>query len=677
MKRFVKIFLVILILALLGVGVFYFLNRSDKTTTLSILEKQWIEENKNTMQDFAIVNDIPTFNYNGEGLIYDFFTKLEETTGLEFNKMTYSYGKEIPSDYAFMITKNKDKKDILLYQDNYVLLTKENKKLATLNELDNMTIGVLKDELEDVDKYLNTNNTLSFTSYNSVLEIIEEFKDESTKLNAIVIPKQMYLDDIIQNNFYINYNISEMKLDYVIRLGKNDTLNNIVEKYYEKWSNENFSTLYGEYFTDEYFEFSNINNDSQVKFASKQYKYGFANLEPYDRLLNGKLLGTNAAIIKSFADVSGVEIVYNQYSNIADLLKGFNSNKVDFIFNNSSIDKYEIDVGETISPVDEKIVVLAHINNDRVINSIKSLDKVLTIKNTKISRYLTENKIETKESKTIDSLLGSINKNSLIVIDYSTYNMYRNNELKDYEVKTSFELDDEYTYLIRDISTNEVFSKYFNFYLSYVDTKKIIETVDYKDFIVEQNNQIIKNVLIIFGSLITLGLITIIIKAVKNSKKTIQGISKEDKLKYIDMLTSLKNRNYLNDTIEKWDESEVYPQTIIIVDLNNVAYINDNYGHSEGDNVITEAANILIRNQLEQSEIIRTNGNEFLIYLVGYHEKQIVAYKRKLTKEFKELSHGFGAASGYSMITDGLKTVDDAINEATLDMRANKEETEE
>ena len=73
MKRFLKVFIVILVLALLGTGIFYFLNRSDKTTTLSILEKQWIEDNKNTMQDFAIVNDIPTFNYNGEGLIYDFF----------------------------------------------------------------------------------------------------------------------------------------------------------------------------------------------------------------------------------------------------------------------------------------------------------------------------------------------------------------------------------------------------------------------------------------------------------------------------------------------------------------------------------------------------------------------------------------------------------------------------
>ena len=61
-------------------------------------------------------------------------------------------------------------------------------------------------------------------------------------------------------------------------------------------------------------------------------------------------------------------------------------------------------------------------------------------------------------------------------------------------------------------------------------------------------------------------------------------------------------------------------------------------------------------------------------YLVEYDEKQIVSYIKKLNKEFKELSHGFGAAIGYSMITDAIKTIDDAVNEATLDMKNNKEE---
>ena len=107
--------------------------------------------------------------------------------------------------------------------------------------------------------------------------------------------------------------------------------------------------------------------------------------------------------------------------------------------------------------------------------------------------------------------------------------------------------------------------------------------------------------------------------------------------------------------------------------MNNIAYINDNFGHAEGDKVISEASSLLIKYQLSGSELIRTNGNEFLVFTIGHSEKDIVTYIRKLNKEFKELSHGFGAAIGYSMIKDEIKTIDDAINEATIDMRKNKE----
>ena len=89
------------------------------------------------------------------------------------------------------------------------------------------------------------------------------------------------------------------------------------------------------------------------------------------------------------------------------------------------------------------------------------------------------------------------------------------------------------------------------------------------------------------------------------------------------MLTSLKNRNYLNHQIKVWNDSHKYPQSIILIDLNNVKYVNDNYGHEQGDNLIVGAARILINTQLENSEIIRSDGNEFLIYLVGYSEQQI------------------------------------------------------
>ena len=93
----------------------------------------------------------------------------------------------------------------------------------------------------------------------------------------------------------------------------------------------------------------------------------------------------------------------------------------------------------------------------------------------------------------------------------------------------------------------------------------------------------------------------------------------------------------------------------------------------EGDNVIKKAASILIVNQLENTDIIRTDGNEFLIYMVGYDEKKVIEFTRKINKELKELPHGFGATLGYSMIEDDVKTIDDAINEATLSMRQAKE----
>ena len=143
---------------------------------------------------------------------------------------------------------------------------------------------------------------------------------------------------------------------------------------------------------------------------------------------------------------------------------------------------------------------------------------------------------------------------------------------------------------------------------------------------------------------------------------------------YLDVMTNLKNRNFLNENIDYWEANKVYPQAIVVVDLNKIKEINDIYGHEEGDNQIKAAANILIKTQRENSEIIRTDGNEFLIYLVGYEEKIITTYMHKLNKEFNSLPKNYGVSMGYSMIEDEIKTIDDAINEALIMMRKNKGE---
>ena len=676
MKKIITIIVSILVVLGIGVGVLYFFTKEDSDSTLTILEKQWIEDNKNTVQDFSVVNKVPVFTLDGEGVVYDFLADLEEKTGLEFNKLTYNYDAKKSSDYSFTLKDKLDDKDILVYQDNYVLISKISDKKVSIKDIKGKKIGVLDKERDKVEFYLN-NDTLTFTTYESVDDLLDEFERKTTELDYIVLPKTMYLNTILSKNYVICYNISEMTKSYVITLGNNDTLNKIITKYFNKWHDMSYDESFNNHFTKSYFALADISSDAEVNFHSKRYVYGFVDNAPYDKLINKKLIGINNEIISKFASLSNVEITYREYKTYQDLFNAFNNGKVDFFMSAADNVKYTVDTFETIDIFNSDVVILSNINNNVVINSLNSLNEktVAVLSNTRISEYLSSKKINTKEYNSLNKLIKKNNNDTLLAVDYLTYDTYKNTSLNDYRIAYQFSLDNDYSYILKD-KDNDIFNNYYNFYLSFINEQEAINNISYNDFKVEESSRILKNLIYILSAVLALLVITVAFKMFKLNKKKKQGITKENKLKYIDMLTSLKNRTYLNDHIEEWDDSGVYPQSIMIVDLNNVAYINDNYGHEEGDNVITEAANILIKNQVEQTEIIRTSGNEFLIYLVGYDEKQIVAYKRKLIKEFKELAHGFGAAVGYSMILDGLKTIDYAINEAALDMRANKEETE-
>ena len=167
--------------------------------------------------------------------------------------------------------------------------------------------------------------------------------------------------------------------------------------------------------------------------------------------------------------------------------------------------------------------------------------------------------------------------------------------------------------------------------------------------------------------------IIVIVLAILRLKKEKKVRVTEEKSRYIDPLTSLKNRNYLSVNLDKWDDNKVYPQAVIVIDLNDLKDINNELGYQEGDIVIKAAANILINNQLKNTDIIRTDGNEFMIYMVGYNEDQVVLYMRKLYKLMKDLPHEKGATLGYSMILNDIKLIEDAINDAVLDIKKNKE----
>lgn len=656
--------MIICLLGVLAISfiVYFVFIKEDKNSTLTLQEKNWIESNNNQVFDINIENDIPVFSDNDNSIFINFLTSLEEDTKLSFNKTT-----NLEEDGYKFVAKNKiEKNDILIYEDNYVIVSKENKLYKKENDIPNIKVGVLKSDKALISKYLDMN----LNEFNSYEEMFEEINKENSSVESLVLPKTYLIDEILVNDLNIIYQLNDLKLNYVFSLGKSDKLNNIIKKYYEKYKNELYEETFNYNLSELYFTSKEISEKEKSEFRSKRYNYGFVDNVPFDKTYTSKLLGINKEYIKSFSNLADVEIKYDKYSNSSKLYNNYNNNKIDFMFNYYDKTK-KVNTYTTVNNIAPSVVLLTSKKNSISINSLKSISgEVITIKDSHINKFLEKNKIEATTYSDINKLFNKINDDSIIIIDKYIYDYYNIQELEDYKIAYTFNID-SYGYLINNKEDNSIFKDFFNFYITYTNENDMINNAIIS---LEKTNKsygfIVDLILYVFA---IIGLVFLCKYFLKPKKKKI-NINKEDKLKYIDRLTSLKNRNYLNDSIEKWDSSEIYPQTVMIVDLNNVAYVNDNFGHKAGDKLIAEAAGILIKNQIVNSEIIRTNGNEFLIYLVGYEEKQILTYKKKLLKELKELEHGFGAAIGYSMILDAIKTSDDAINEATLDMKSAKED---
>lgn len=93
-------------------------------------------------------------------------------------------------------------------------------------------------------------------------------------------------------------------------------------------------------------------------------------------------------------------------------------------------------------------------------------------------------------------------------------------------------------------------------------------------------------------------------------------MSLQNELSYIDALTGLYNRNYLNMIL-----SEIYHRNIqssgIMIDLDYFKSINDTFGHNTGDVALMEAASIIRSAAPEHSVTVRYAGDEFIVIARG------------------------------------------------------------
>lgn len=668
-KRSVVIVIIAIITIVLVSIITYKVLTDDSKLTSA--EQKWINSNINTVHNINVLNNVNIFGNTGSGVFYEFLNDLEKEYKLQLNPVTFNYG-DIMSGITLGVKTSLGNNDKVFYQDHYVLVGKKPEMLAQYKDFANKKIGVVSNDFSYVSSFLNSVSQVNLKSYDSKDDILEALEDNET--NYIIVPLTVYLDEILKNDYYIVSHMSDVHLYYTISGDNTSPLTSILNKFYSSWK-DNLE----QYFKREEFSlFTSALNITETEVDAMQsvtYKYGFINNSPYEVIMSGNYGGIVAMYLYDFGEFSKIDFNYTKYSNLTKFKKAISESQVDLYFNYYNMqDNYKT--------VDSRILldysVIANRKNGLVVNSVNSLvgKTVYVQKNSLIHDYLkTINGVNINTYDDEKELKKLNKKDVIIVIDKNIFNLYASKELSNYTERFNETINETYNFKSR---TESAFYKLFTKYVMTLDNNEMIYKGMYSHSLTVKTGSVLSTIAKYI--LITLSVFAVIFIVVYKSSKRIKvakKFKKDNKIKFIDQLTALKNRNYLNEYINNWNNNTIYPQTMIVIDLNNIQFINDTLGVEAGDKQIKAAANILIKTQLDNSDIMRTDGNEFLIYLVGYTQKQVSNYIHKLNKEFKKLPYEYGAEFGYSVINDSIKTIEDAILEATDEMKKAKKKAGE
>lgn len=116
-------------------------------------------------------------------------------------------------------------------------------------------------------------------------------------------------------------------------------------------------------------------------------------------------------------------------------------------------------------------------------------------------------------------------------------------------------------------------------------------------------------------------------------------ITIENKLEYLniyDSLTGLFNRTYFENKLEYYNDPAFLPMGLVICDLNGLKLVNDTLGHSFGDIILKESANIIKSALSNYEEACRIGGDEFAIFFPNCSESLLEKYKSTILNKLND-----------------------------------------
>ncbi|HEY4318178.1 MAG TPA: GGDEF domain-containing protein [Herbaspirillum sp.] len=115
-----------------------------------------------------------------------------------------------------------------------------------------------------------------------------------------------------------------------------------------------------------------------------------------------------------------------------------------------------------------------------------------------------------------------------------------------------------------------------------------------------------------------------------------------------DTLTKLRNRTFYVEELNRLSRKGPWPLAILAIDLNGLKVVNDEQGHTAGDEMLRRAGEVLAESAEGTSCVARIGGDEFIILMPGADERAAQALKERILSVL-ELNNQFYPGQTLSM----------------------------
>ena len=122
----------------------------------------------------------------------------------------------------------------------------------------------------------------------------------------------------------------------------------------------------------------------------------------------------------------------------------------------------------------------------------------------------------------------------------------------------------------------------------------------------------------------------------------------------LDILTGLFNRaSYFDDLVR------LTPNItgVVQLDMNGLKYLNDNYGHLEGDKGLKCIATAIAKNATNKMYAYRVGGDEFIVLAINENENNIAKFIASFKEEIKDTK--YYCSLGYASKAEGVNNADE------------------